>query len=165
MCWKDFTARQQMQYLWTSNPALLYSSSPWFGSWSAPIRYYHVKHFQKQCLTSTEIIFCPKSSNGAKPHLYTHSAAIQNQTMYILVKQTYVKSIRQRHVNQSQYHVNKSIIYNASQRIQMEHLNSVLKLKCPNTGIILCMGSANQRRRYTVTPSLIGWAHECSLQR
>ena len=26
-------------------------------------------------------------------------------------------------------------------------------------GLILCMHSANERRRYTVTPSLIGWAH------
>ena len=28
-----------------------------------------------------------------------------------------------------------------------------------NTGIILGMGSANERRRYNVTSSLIGWAH------
>ena len=27
------------------------------------------------------------------------------------------------------------------------------------SGIILCMRSANERWRYTVTPSLIGWAH------
>ena len=27
------------------------------------------------------------------------------------------------------------------------------------TGIILGMGSANKRRRYNLTPSLIGWAH------
>ena len=27
------------------------------------------------------------------------------------------------------------------------------------SGIILCIGSANERRRYTVTSSLIGWAH------
>ena len=27
------------------------------------------------------------------------------------------------------------------------------------TGIILGMGSTNERRRYTVTPLLIGWAH------
>ena len=27
------------------------------------------------------------------------------------------------------------------------------------TGIILCMGSANERLRYIVTSSLIGWAH------
>ena len=26
-------------------------------------------------------------------------------------------------------------------------------------GIILCMHSGNERWRYTVTPSLIGWAH------
>ena len=29
----------------------------------------------------------------------------------------------------------------------------------PCTGIILSMGSANERRRYNVTSSLIGWAH------
>ena len=29
----------------------------------------------------------------------------------------------------------------------------------PCTGIILGMGLANERRRYYVTPSLIGWAH------
>ena len=28
-----------------------------------------------------------------------------------------------------------------------------------DTGIILAMGSANERRRYNVTSSLIGWAH------
>ena len=28
-----------------------------------------------------------------------------------------------------------------------------------DTGIILCMGSANERRRYYVTPSLTGRAH------
>ena len=27
------------------------------------------------------------------------------------------------------------------------------------TGIILCMRSSNERRRYNVTSSLIGWAH------
>ena len=27
------------------------------------------------------------------------------------------------------------------------------------SGIILCMRPVNERRRYTVTPSLIGWAH------
>ena len=27
------------------------------------------------------------------------------------------------------------------------------------TGIILCMGPANDRRCYTVTPTLVGWAH------
>ena len=30
---------------------------------------------------------------------------------------------------------------------------------CQKFGIILAMGSANERRRYTVTSSLIGWAH------
>ena len=30
---------------------------------------------------------------------------------------------------------------------------------CWNPGIILCMGSANERQRYNVTSSLIGWAH------
>ena len=29
----------------------------------------------------------------------------------------------------------------------------------PNTGIIWCMRPANERQRYTVTLSLIGWAH------
>ena len=28
-----------------------------------------------------------------------------------------------------------------------------------SAGIILCMGSANERRRYNVTSSLIGWVH------
>ena len=28
------------------------------------------------------------------------------------------------------------------------------------SGIILCMRPANERRRYTVTSSLIGWAHK-----
>ena len=32
-------------------------------------------------------------------------------------------------------------------------------LKAPFPGIILCMATANGRRRYTVTSSLIGWAH------
>ena len=30
---------------------------------------------------------------------------------------------------------------------------------CTCTGVILGMGSANERRRYNVTSSLIGWAH------
>ena len=28
-----------------------------------------------------------------------------------------------------------------------------------NTGIIMCMRPANERRRYSVTSSLIGWVH------
>ena len=34
-----------------------------------------------------------------------------------------------------------------------------LLLIWPYTGIILCMRRANERRRYIVTSSLIGWAH------
>ena len=37
--------------------------------------------------------------------------------------------------------------------------NDELCFICPVTGIILGMGSANTRRRYNVTSSLIGWAH------
>ena len=31
-----------------------------------------------------------------------------------------------------------------------------------HAGIILCMHPANERRRYNVTSSLIGWAHSCN---
>ena len=34
------------------------------------------------------------------------------------------------------------------------------KTKLPHIqGVFLCMGLANERRRYIVTPPLIGWAH------
>ena len=38
-------------------------------------------------------------------------------------------------------------------------LDCTPSLLCCNTGIILCMCPANERWRYSVTPSLTGWAH------
>ena len=37
--------------------------------------------------------------------------------------------------------------------------SKILKKKSSHTGIIFCMRPANERRRYIVTSSLIGWAH------
>ena len=41
--------------------------------------------------------------------------------------------------------------------IRVNH-NTIIMKPC-RAGINLCMRPANERRRYTVTPSLIGWAH------
>ena len=42
----------------------------------------------------------------------------------------------------------------------MEHLLQFLDYESSvSPGIILCMRPANERRRYTVTPPVIGWAH------
>ena len=50
-----------------------------------------------------------------------------------------------------QYFINKSVcLYQA----RWETVYS-----CDPSGIILCMGPANERRRYNVTSSPIGWAH------
>ena len=38
-------------------------------------------------------------------------------------------------------------------------LHTKHRFKISSSGTILCMGSANERRRYIVTSTLIGWAH------
>ena len=40
-----------------------------------------------------------------------------------------------------------------------QNLNNLLHVDGSNAGIILCMGAANERRRYIITSSLIGCAH------
>ena len=46
-----------------------------------------------------------------------------------------------------------------TQTICSTNTGMVIAIRCIMPGIILCMRPANERWRYTVTPSLIGWVH------
>ena len=50
----------------------------------------------------------------------------------------------------------------SSPQCQRRIMKDVGRFNLAQTGFILCMVSANERRRYSVTPSFFGWAHTCS---
>ena len=56
-------------------------------------------------------------------------------------------------------HIGKQHKYNAKQQQQQQNIPSTTTKQDTHQGIILGMDSANERWRYIVTSSLIGWAH------